>query len=202
MEGKKDEVLARKRAARESTTKAPSTKPGKPASTGKPSGVRYDVGGRAYILDSETQEAVFVASNDTPAPASQEFAGLASDTLTPAFIQELSSVDEHEFTALLMAFDDFQTSLDWCQCTCSVDFAGLTYKAPNQRARTIVDPSIVPFFLDSGASVHISNTEGDFFSLRPIPPRSDCERSWRVLHPGDWYRHLMPRCGQRDPYHP
>jgi hypothetical protein len=170
MEGKKDEVLARKRAARESATKAPSTKPGKPASTGKPGGVRYDVGGRAYILDSETQEAVFVASNDSPAPASQEFAGLTSDTITPAFIQELSSVDEHEFTALLAAFNDFQTSLNWRQCTCSVDFAGLTYKAPNQHARTIVDPSIIPFFLDSGASVHISNTEGDFFSLRPIPP--------------------------------
>lgn len=35
-----------------------------------------------------------------------------------------------------------------------------------------MDPSIIPFFLDSGASVHISNTESDFFSLRPIPPRT------------------------------
>lgn len=170
MEGKKEEVLARKRAACKSAPKAPSAKPGKPASTGKPGGVCYDVGGRAYILDSETQEAVFVASNDTPPPASQEFAGLASDTFTPAFIQELSSVDDHEFTALLTAFDDFQTSLDWRQCTRSVDFAGLTYKAPNQRQRTIVDPSIILFFLDSSASVHISNTKGNFFSLCPIPP--------------------------------
>jgi hypothetical protein len=32
-----------------------------------------------------------------------------------------------------------------------------------------MDPSIIPFFLDSGASMHISTTEADFFSLRPIP---------------------------------
>jgi hypothetical protein len=173
MEGKKEEVLARKRAARESAPKGSSTKPGKPASTGKPGGVRYDVSGRAYLLDSETQEAVFVASSNSndPPPPSQEFAGLASDTFTPAFIEELA-YDDHEFTALLAAIDSLQTSLDWRECTRDVDFAGLTYKAPNQRQRTIVDPSIVPFFLDSGTSVHISNTEADFFSLRPIPPRT------------------------------
>jgi hypothetical protein len=53
-----------------------------------------------------------------------------------------------------------------------VDFASITYKAPNQCKHTIVDPAVVPLFLDSGASVHISNDEADFFSLRPIAPRS------------------------------
>jgi len=178
MEGKKDEVLARKRAARDATTKGgSSSKMPKPASTGKPGGLRYDTSGRAYLLDSETQEAVYVAStgSTTAAAASettQEFAGLASDAITPSFIRELSSTHDDEFTALLAAFDDIQTSLDWRQHSRSVDFAGLTYKAPNQRQRTIVDPAIVPFFLDSGASVHISNTEGDFFNLRPISPRT------------------------------
>lgn len=35
-----------------------------------------------------------------------------------------------------------------------------------------MDPSLVPFFLDSGASIHISNTESDFYSLHPVPPRA------------------------------
>ncbi|KAG2078833.1 hypothetical protein BDR04DRAFT_1112211 [Suillus decipiens] len=67
----------------------------------------------AFGQTCKTQEAMFVASGDTPPPSSQEFASLASDTFTPAFIQELSSIDDHEFTALLVAFDGLQTSLDW-----------------------------------------------------------------------------------------
>lgn len=71
-----------------------------------------------------------------------------------------------------MSIDTLTTSLNWRSNTHPVDFAGITYKAPNQRKCTIVDPSMVPLFLDSGASVHISNNEADFFSLCPIAPRS------------------------------
>jgi hypothetical protein len=91
MEGKREEVLAWKRAARESNSKG--SKPAvKPASTGKPGAVRYDTGRRAYILDGETHEAIYIA-NPSAAPTSsssdtdsREFAGLACDTITPAFI--------------------------------------------------------------------------------------------------------------------
>lgn len=176
MEGKWEEVLAHKCAAREGANKG--SKPAaKPASTGKPGAVHYDTGGRAYILDSETHEAIYIA-NPPAAPSSsssdtesREFAGLACDTITPAFIRELSELDNDEL-ALYSALDTLQASVDWRECSQPFDFAGITYKAPNQRQRTIVDPSIVPFFLDSGASVHISNTESDFYSLRPIPPRT------------------------------
>ncbi|KAG2109213.1 hypothetical protein DEU56DRAFT_762464 [Suillus clintonianus] len=178
MEGKRDEVLECKRAAREANkgTSSSSRAPPKPAAaTGKPGGLRYDTGGRAYLLDSETRQAIYIATDQapdpTPEPESREFAGLASDTMTPTFIRKLSAVDDHEYTALLAAVEPLQTSLDWRQCSRAVDFAGLTYKAPNQRNKTIVDPSIILFFLDSGASVHISNCETDFFHLRPIPPR-------------------------------
>jgi hypothetical protein len=88
----------------------------------------------------------------------------------PAFIHELSAADEDEYTTPLAAINPLTTSLDWHSNT--VDFASITYKAPNQRQCTIVDPLIIPMFLDSGASVHISNDESDFFSLRPIPPHS------------------------------
>jgi len=177
MEGKRDEVLAHKRTAREgkSLSAGNKTTTSKPTvATGKPSRLRYDTNGRAYLLDSETHQAIYVASTepaDTPAP-STEFAGLASDTITPAFIRDLSDADEDEYTTLVAAVDSLTTSLDWHTHSHPVNFAGITYKAPNQRSRTIVDPAIIPFFLDSGSSIHISNDETDFFSLRPIPPRA------------------------------
>lgn len=59
--------------------------------------------------------------------------------------------------------------MDWHKCSQPVDFAGITSKAPNQRQCTIVDPSIIPFFLDSGASVHISNTKSDFVACTQFP---------------------------------
>jgi hypothetical protein len=96
----------------------------------------------------------------------------ASRTWTTAFIRDLSDTDEDEYTTLVAAVDSLTTSLDWHTHSRPINFAGITYKAPNQRSRTIVDPAIVPFFLDSGASIHISNDETDFFSLRPIPPRA------------------------------
>ncbi|KAG1887386.1 hypothetical protein F4604DRAFT_1571152, partial [Suillus subluteus] len=161
MEGKRDESTAS------------NVKPA--AATGKPGGLCYDTDGCAYLLDSETNHAIYIASasESTESPASStEFAGLASDSITPAFIREISAGDEDEYTTLIASIGSLDTSLDWRKCTRPADFAGITYKAPNQRKRTVVDPSIVPVFLDSGASVHISNDEGNFFSLRPIPPRS------------------------------
>jgi hypothetical protein len=177
MEGKRDEVLARKHAAREgkSLSAGNKTTTSKPmVATGKPGSLRYDTNGQAYLLDSKTHQAIYITSSepaDTPAP-STEFAGLASDTITPAFIHDLSAADEDEYTTLIAAVDSLTTSLDWHTHSHPVNFAGITYKAPNQCSHTIMDPTIVPFFLDSGASIHISNDETDFFSLRPIPPRA------------------------------
>lgn len=127
------------------------------------------------MLDSESHQAIYVASvpepSDPPA-SSMEFAGLASDSITPAFICELSDVGEDKYTTLLASVDSLTTSLDWRSNMRPINFAGITYRAPNQRQHTIVDPSVILLFLDSGASVHISNDEGDFFHLRPILPRS------------------------------
>ncbi|KAG2139774.1 hypothetical protein DEU56DRAFT_912038 [Suillus clintonianus] len=130
------------------------------SATGKPGSLCYDTSGRAYLLDSETNQAIYMAEpSPSPAPpsTSTEFVGLASDSITPAFIGELSAGEEDEYTTLLAAVDSFNTNLDWQNCTHLVDFAGLTYRAPNQRQCTIMDPSIIPFFLDSGASIHIIN---------------------------------------------
>ncbi|KAG2755656.1 hypothetical protein P692DRAFT_20717009 [Suillus brevipes Sb2] len=182
MEGKKDEIIAKQRAAcATGTTNSMSTAskssgissshPTKGASTGRPGGLWYDTTGHAYLLDAETHEAIYVASTPQPSTTgnttpTQEFAGLAHDSLNSAFIEELP---DNAFDALFAAID-LQTSINWRKHSQPVDFAGITYKAPNQRACIPIDPSVVPFFLDSGASVHISNVESDFYTLRPIPP--------------------------------
>jgi hypothetical protein len=178
MEGKRDKVLVRKRAACNATAaKGGSfTKPSpKAAATGKPGGLHYDQGGCAYLLDGETGEAIYMATPSTTSsttPVSQEFAGLAYDPLPSAHIKSLPGSDDEEYNALFAAIGDLHASIDWREHTQDVDFAGLTYKASNQRHHTIIDPSVVLFFLDSGASVHISNVESDFYSLHPILPHS------------------------------
>jgi hypothetical protein len=123
------------------------------------------------LLDDETHQAIYVATPDPanlPTP-SAKFAGLISNTITPIFIHELLTEEEDEYTALA-AVEALTTSLDWHLHIQPVDFTGLTYKAPNQCQNTTVDPSIIPLFLDSGASIYISNEESDFFSLHPISP--------------------------------
>ncbi|KAG2363897.1 hypothetical protein BDR07DRAFT_1483145 [Suillus spraguei] len=175
MEGKCDDVLTCKCAtheAKESSTGRTSTS--KPAvATGKPGGLHYDTNGHAYLLDSEIHQAIYVASPDPvePPASSTEFAGLASDTITPVLICELFMAEKDEYTTLIATVDPFTTSLDWCSHVQPLDIAGITYKAPNQCQLTIMNPSIIPLFLDSGASIYISNKETDFFSLCPIPPR-------------------------------
>jgi hypothetical protein len=184
MEGKKDNIIAKRRAARAgggtsnstamtkpSSTSTSTSRPTKGTSTGKPGGLRYNTSGHAYLLDAETHEAIFVA-NAPPSASSgattptKEFTGVAFDSPSSTYIEELP---DDAFDALFMAID-LQASVDWRSHTKEVDFAGITYKAPSQWARTPVDPFIVPFFLDSGASMHISNVEVDFYTLHPIPP--------------------------------
>ncbi|KAG2052939.1 hypothetical protein BDR06DRAFT_972624 [Suillus hirtellus] len=65
--------------------------------------------------------------------------------ISSAFIEELA---DNAFDALFAAID-LQTSINWHKHSCPVNFVGLTYKAPNQHAHTPVNPSVVPFFLDS-----------------------------------------------------
>ncbi|KAG1733362.1 uncharacterized protein EDB91DRAFT_1338115 [Suillus paluster] len=111
MEGKRDEVLAHKRAAHDAKGssaggKTVTTKPA--AATGKPGGLHYDTSGHAYLLDSESNQAIYIASAPEPAdpPAtSTEFTGLASDTITPVFICKLSATEEDEYTTLVAAAD-------------------------------------------------------------------------------------------------
>ncbi|KAG2362203.1 hypothetical protein BDR07DRAFT_1485096 [Suillus spraguei] len=118
MEGKHEEVLSYKcntHDNRNPTNAKPTTKP---TMTGKHGRLQYDTGGCAYLLNSETHKAIYVASMQsafTPKPTSstQEFTGLTYDPLPSAHIQELPGSDDEEYDALFMAVDELKMSIDW-----------------------------------------------------------------------------------------
>ena len=82
-EGQRNQILAEKAAKRAKQGGTANAK----VTMGKPCTILYDIRGRAYFVDSETNEA-FVLQDSAPTPsAPTEFAGLASDAVTPALIR-------------------------------------------------------------------------------------------------------------------
>ncbi|KIK93991.1 hypothetical protein PAXRUDRAFT_79836, partial [Paxillus rubicundulus Ve08.2h10] len=102
--------------------------------------------------------------------ATSEFTGLAHDAILLEFLHTLSVSDQFEFNALMAHMGDLTTSIDWHRHSAPFDFAHLNVAAPNQRVHTMINPSTDPFFINTGASVHISNMASDFYSLCPIAP--------------------------------
>lgn len=142
--------------------------------TGKPGTVRFsDAKGRAYFVDLDSQTVFPLHSEPTSTVSStvtQEFAGLASDILSPEIARSFATTDAYEYNVLFLDVSALHASIDWRSHSQPVDVAAITYKAPNQHAPTTIDPAITPFFLDTGASVHISNCQSDFFRLRLVAP--------------------------------
>ncbi|KAF8432337.1 hypothetical protein L210DRAFT_819171, partial [Boletus edulis BED1] len=142
------------------------------APTPRTGNIRYAAGGRAFFVDPVTHNAYLLHDVPVPAPTgTTEFAGLASDPIPLSVLSAIASSDFDEYDTLFLDSGRLETSVNWSSVTVPTDVAALTYRAPSQHAPTIVDPSIMPFYLDSGASVHISNCESDFFHLCPISPR-------------------------------
>ena len=63
---------------------------------------------------------------------------------------------------------DITSSVDWSVHSCPTDLATISADAPNQVTCTVISSEECPFYLDSGATTHISPSHDDFFSLRPI----------------------------------
>ncbi|KIK82437.1 hypothetical protein PAXRUDRAFT_804601 [Paxillus rubicundulus Ve08.2h10] len=71
---------------------------------------------------------------------------------------------------LLAHLSDHTTSVDWHRHS-SPPPTHLSVAAPNQCTNTTINPANEPFFIDTSASVHISNSTSNFYNLHPILPR-------------------------------
>ena len=63
--------------------------------------------------------------------------------------------------------------MDWTTHTRDFDVAAISEIAPLQQSkRTLLSIDNPPFYVDTGATVHISPEQSDFMTLRPIVARS------------------------------
>lgn len=115
--------------------------------------------GKVYLVEEDDLGKLQVLSDDTT-PAG--FAGLATDD-----VSTITTIDDVEWEGW-MAVDEGEeeTTVDWTKfsSTTTTDKAlGSTFAA------TTIDH---PFFIDSGATVHISPCRSDFTTFQSINPKA------------------------------
>jgi hypothetical protein len=164
MESKQDEVLATKTKARDEHNKGPSK--GAPNSAG----ICHDNSGRAYIIDSETGDAILLAASSESISTSDAcLATLSMDSFPTNWYK-----GGDKYLALFV--EDHSASVDWCESRMDISsdtFSNaLLASSPNinSRAKLSVDPG--PFILDSSAMIHITRKASNFYDLKPMPLRS------------------------------
>ena len=96
--------------------------------------------------------------------AKGEFAGLASDPLPSA------SIEEVEYEGWLATEEELTTSINWAKNNAPVDEDAFAVAPLNQSCRTIILLDNHPFFVDTGTSIHISPDCSDFITLHIITP--------------------------------
>jgi GAG-pre-integrase domain/Integrase core domain len=169
MEGRRDEVnakIARAKEEREKKTKAGAAT----TATNSTPGVRHDKSGRAYILDSESGQAVFLASVQPMPTPDLALAALSTNDIPREWYNDMSATDQHEYHALFL--EEHSASVDWREERRMITPDAFLASSPNSDSRSKLSCNIGPFILDSGATIHISPDASDFFDLKPIPPRT------------------------------
>jgi hypothetical protein len=132
---------------------------------GKVSVTMRDSTGKAFI--------VYVDPTDisTPTP-SAEFAGIASDAI-PEESSSTASTETIEYEGWLVFEEEPQATIDWSTHTKPSDIAAISEISPIQQTnRAPVSFEDLPFYVDTGATVHISPERSDFLTLRPISARA------------------------------
>lgn len=125
-------------------------------------------GGSMFTLEGDPELiAAYMATREgKPATAptgKTEFAGLASDILPT--LSSISEVEDLEFDAFIVE-EEAKTGVDWTHHT--------NHEQANETALTATSHEALSFYLDSGATVHITPNQSDFLSLSPIPECSIC----------------------------
>ena len=124
-----------------------------------------DSSGKTFIIH--------VDPSDISSPTNhikQEFTGLASD-LSESIIPGTS--EDIEWCSWLAFEEEPKASLDWTTHTKPIDIAAISEVSPlQQNKRTPISLKDLPFYVDTGATVHISPEQSDFLTLRPIAAHS------------------------------
>ena len=169
MEGKRDEVLARRAKAQEERDKKKNeTSSTTPSNGPSASGICRDKSGWAYIMDSVSGQAILLTSADdssVPATALATF-----EPPTDSIYTSMSTADRFEYDALFL--DNHSASINWYERRRSVSANDALVASMNTNAHTNLSMHFGPFILDSGATIHISPDTSDFFDLKPISPRT------------------------------
>ena len=171
MEGKRDEVLAAKAKARQ-------LKKDKTAASNSSaaSGIRHDKSGHAYIIDSQTNQAILLASDNADPPttapelALAALSTLSTDPIPAEWYGNMSEADKFEYEVLFL--EDPVASVDWRERRRDISTDVLLASSPNFNSRTKLSLNAGPFILNSGATIHISPDSSDFYDLKPIAPRA------------------------------
>ena len=171
MEGKRDEVLAARKARWDAKS---STKSRKGTGSKTSSGVCHDQSGCAYLLNA-TGHAIYLATpttTPTTEKAPTEFARLATEQIPDDWLACNVGVEMSEYETYITIESSFEASIDWRERRRdNVDIAALSVAAPINISHTSLPINASPFFLDTGATTHISPEHTDFFELKPLPPR-------------------------------
>ena len=78
-----------------------------------------------------------------------------------------------EWNGWLALEEEPKTSLDWTTHTKPIDIATISEISPlQQNKRTPLSLDDLPFYINTGATVHISPEHSDFLTLRPIAAQS------------------------------
>ncbi|EPS92702.1 hypothetical protein FOMPIDRAFT_1137433, partial [Fomitopsis schrenkii] len=180
MEGRREEVLAKKRKARAGCIRDTAA-----VATPLPVAAMTDVNGQAFVVDSSTGRAYYlnpgslsssaassVAHSLAPSPAPEETSALAVDVEPEWLASVATPADVVEYASLLALSNHDSVSLDWhSHSKPAVEPAAYAVAPMLAPARRITTAGSEAFIFDSGASTHLTPCKADFHDLVPIAPR-------------------------------
>ena len=124
-----------------------------------------DSTGKAFIIHVDPCNISSPNNNAKP-----EFAGLASDLPECILPDSMENMKWHGWLALE---EELKTSLDWMVHTKPINIAAISEISPLQQNKcTPLTLDDLPFYVNTGATVHISPKHSDFLTLRPIAAQS------------------------------
>jgi len=124
-----------------------------------------DASGKAFIIQVDPGD----VSMSTP---TAEFAGIASDNISEADPLTLP-IEQIEYEGWFAFEEEPKTTVDWNTHTKPSDVAAISEISPiNQNNCTPISLDDLPFYVDTGATVHISPEKSDFLTLKPTTAHS------------------------------